>query len=123
VRSFIVRVECPYRALPEFEYRVADVAAISGKRWKAVDPDDDLRGSPELVVEVRSPSNTKAQLRELVTLCLTTGALECWIVDPQRKSVAVTHRDGSTTAYGPGSEIPLAAFGAGPLPVDEIFRD
>jgi len=122
-RNLIVIVECPYRALPEFEYRVADVAAISRKRWKAVDPDDVLRGSPELVVEVKSPSNTTAQLRDLVTLCLSTGALQCWIVDEDKKSVTVFNREGSTTAYGPGSEIPLTDFEGAPLPVDEIFRD
>jgi Uma2 family endonuclease len=122
LRSFgEVAIECPYRPLAEFELRAADVAAISRVRWDAVDPDD-LRGAPDLVIEVKSPSNTKAQLRELVTLCLGNGCQEFWIVDPEPQSVTILHRDGSKIAYIAGQEIPLTAFGADSLPVAEIFR-
>src|ERR1035441_4346896 len=50
-----VAIEVPYRPLPEFELRVADVAAISRARWDAIDPDDDVHDAPELVIEVKSP--------------------------------------------------------------------
>jgi Uma2 family endonuclease len=59
-----VRTEYPYRPFPEFDIRVADVAAISRERWEGVDSDDNLYGTPELVVEVKSPSNTERQLPE-----------------------------------------------------------
>ena len=116
-----VVVECPYRPVVEFEFRVADVAAVARERWDAVDPESDLYGAPDLVVEVKSPSNTRTQLQELVTLCLANGAVQCWIVDQSKQSVTVMHRDGSSAVYESGSQIPLAAFGSGPLPVDEIF--
>jgi len=61
-----VATEVPYRPLAEFELRAADVAAISRARWDAIDPDDNLHGAPELAIEVKSPSNTERQLRELV---------------------------------------------------------
>src|SRR5882672_824507 len=54
-----VEIEVPYRPVAEFELRAADVAAISRVRWDAIDPDDNLRGAPELVIEVKWPSNTK----------------------------------------------------------------
>jgi Uma2 family endonuclease len=114
-------VEMPYRPLAEFDLRAADVAVASRARWDAVDPDEYLKGAPELVIEVKSPSNTPKQLQELVTLCLANGAIECWIVDSAEKSVTVMRRDGSPTVYASGDRIPLTAFGADDLAVDEIF--
>ncbi len=116
-----VRMEYAYRPLPEFELRAADVAAISRRRWDAIDPDDNLHGAPELVIEVKSPSNTPRDLRELVALCLANGAIECWVVDADKKSVSVVRSEGAAVVYNLGNAIPLAAFGAGELAVDEIF--
>lgn len=121
VRFGVVRIEYPYRPVAEFELRAADVAAVSRARWEAIDPEDNLRGAPELVIEVKSPSNTERHLRELVALCLANGAIECWIVDADRKSVSVVRGGGAAEVYGSGSTIPLAAFGGGELAVDEIF--
>jgi Uma2 family endonuclease len=116
-----IAIELPYRALAEFELRVADVGVVSWTRWNAVDPESDLFGAPDLVIEIKSPSNTQNQLRELVSLCLANGSLECWIVEPLAKSVTVFHRDGSKLTYGPGAQVPLAAFGSDSLAVDQIF--
>ena len=113
--------EVPYRPLPEFELRAADVAAISRSRWDAIDPDDNLHGAPELVIEVKSPSNTERQVRELVALSLNNGAIEFWIVDIDKKSVTVIRRDGATSVFSAGDNLSLAAFGGGDLPVEEIF--
>jgi Uma2 family endonuclease len=119
--GFKVLVELSFRAVPEFDIRAADVGAVSKARAAAVGPDDDLFGAPELVVEVKSPSNTKAELREKASLCLANGALEFWIVDVRQRFVAVIHRDGSSTVYRPEDNIPLTAFGADALRAAEIF--
>jgi Uma2 family endonuclease len=116
-----VAIEVPYRPFPEFDLRVADIAAISRARWDAIDPDDNLHGVPELVIEVKSPSNTERQLRELVSICLNEGTLEVWIVDSTRRSVTVFHGDGIPAVFVSGAMLSLAAFGGGELPVDEIF--
>lgn len=113
-----VAAEVPFRALPEYEIRGADVAFVSQKRWNT--EADDLHGSPELVIEVLSPSNTRAEMREKASLCLGTGAEEFWVVDPKRKQVSVTPRGGSTVLYGMGDRIPPTIFG-GELAVDRIF--
>jgi Uma2 family endonuclease len=93
---------------------------VSTGRWKDIDPGGNMRGAPELVIEVKSPSNPAAPLRELVALCLANGALECWVVDGQR-SVTVVRGEGAAEVYGAGRAVPLAAFGAGEIAVDEIF--
>ena len=116
-----IATEMPYRPLAEFEFRVTDVGVVSWTRWSAVDPDSDLFGAPELVIEVKSPSNTRKQLQELVSLCLANGSVQCWIVDAQEKSVTVIQRDGSKITYGAGYEVPLVAFGSDSLAVDQIF--
>jgi Uma2 family endonuclease len=116
-----VATELAYRPVPEFDLRAADVAAVSRKRWDTIDPDDNLRGAPELVIEVLSPSNTPRQLRELAALCLANGAIECWAVDPAKRSVTAISRGGGSVVHSAGGSIPLAGFGAGELPVDDIF--
>jgi Uma2 family endonuclease len=103
-------VELPFRAVPEFDLRAADVGVMSRGRWDAMDRNDDFRGAPDLVVEVISPSNSKAILREMVSLCLNNGARECWLVDAPKRSVTVVRKDGTTSVYDRGSEIPLTAF-------------
>ena len=52
-------------------------------------------------------------------MCLENGAVEFWIVDPKRRQVRVSTREGSTHTYKCGQSIPLM-FG-GELPVDPIF--
>jgi Uma2 family endonuclease len=116
-----VAVEVPFRLFPEFDLRAADVAVISRARWDAIDLDDDLRGAPDLVIEVKSPSNTERRLRESASLCLNDATVEFWIVDTKRKSVTVVRRDGTPVVFEAGATLSLAAFGGGELAVDEIF--
>lgn len=116
----IVAAEVPFRALPEYDVRAADVAFVSQARWDAADADDNLHGSPELVIEVLSRSNTKAEIREKAALYLSTGAQEFWVVDRKRKTVSVAKRDGDPIVYANGDRIPLPNFGS-QLELDLIF--
>jgi Uma2 family endonuclease len=119
--GFAVRIEYPFRPVPEFDLRAADVVAISRERWAAIDLDDNLRGAPELVIEVKSPSNRTGKLQESAALCLANGAIQFWVVDPEKKSVSVVRSEGAVVVHQAGSAIPLDAFGAGGLAVDEVF--
>jgi Uma2 family endonuclease len=122
LRAFgVVGMEMPFRPVGEFELLAADVAAVSQARFDSVDPEDNLRGAPELVIEIKSRSNTAISLRERAVFCLANGAVQCWVLDQDRKSVAVIHADGMTKVYGIADAIPLAAFGSDALPVSEIF--
>jgi Uma2 family endonuclease len=47
-----VGMEFPYRPAAEFDLRVADVAVVEQVRYDRMDPDDNLRGAPELVIEI-----------------------------------------------------------------------
>ena len=114
--------EVPFRALPEYELRAADVAWVSQERWEAADDDDYLPGAPDLVVEVLSPSNTMDEIAEKEKLCLENGCREFWVVTPKLRQVKVSTPDSITITYREGQQIPLRLFGDGTLPVDEIFK-
>ena len=77
-------------------------------------------GSPEIVVEVLSPSNTASELYEKEKICIQNGCLEFWVVDPKTREVRVTTSNGTVHYYAPGDQIPLY-FGAS-IPVASIFE-
>ena len=76
---FIGGMEFAFRAIPEFDLRAADVAALYRDRYEAMNPEVDLFGAPELVIEVKSPPNTKRQLQDYAALCLANGSLQFWV--------------------------------------------
>jgi Uma2 family endonuclease len=117
-----VETEVAFRALPEHELRVADVAFVSKERWEQSDDEDNLRGAPELVIEVLSPSNTATEIHDKEKLCIENGCLEFWVVDPVHHQVRVSTPDGLGKTYQENQEIPLRLF-PGSLPVKSIFAD
>jgi Uma2 family endonuclease len=116
----VVEPEVAFRAVPEYDLRGADVAFVSRQRWDATDDNDNLHGSLELAIEVLSPSNTRAEVREKAVLCLSSGTQEFWVVDPKRETVSVTRQGGAPTVYHVGDRIPLA-MSHSHLDVAEIF--
>ncbi len=117
----VVEIEFGFRALPEFEYRRADVAYISKERWETPGPDDYFHGAPEMVVEVLSRSNTASEIREKRKLCLANGSVEFWVADPDEREIEVWTRDGKSVTYGPAQQIPLFFAPGASIPVDAIF--
>jgi Uma2 family endonuclease len=115
----VVGTEFGFRALREYEYRVADVAFVWSERW---DPhaDDYFEGAPDIVIEVLSRSNTAAEMLDKEQLCLENGAQEFWVVDPKSRQVKVSTSDGRTMIYKAGQQIPLLSGGA--IAVSEIFE-
>ena len=118
--GFVVDTEYPYRPLPENEVWGADVACVSGTRDQV---QQWLIGSPELVIEVKSPSNTKAELHDkAMTTLAGAGAVEFWIVDPKTHTVTVYSAASGMRIYGCGSTVPVPLF-AGGIDVAQIFVD
>jgi Uma2 family endonuclease len=92
-------------SVPDHDYRVADLAYVTEKRWTMAG--DYLFGAPELVIEVLSESNTVAEMLDKEKLCLENGSHEFWVVDLDRKQVKVSTPNGHTLTYKAGQEIPL----------------
>jgi Uma2 family endonuclease len=108
--------EVGFRPVGEHEYRIADVAFVTKDRWAGIPVD----GSPELVIEVLSPSNTATEMLDKKQICLEDGSVEFWEVDPKRRQVEVTSREGRAATYRAGQQIPL--FFGGSIAVDAIFK-
>jgi Uma2 family endonuclease len=111
-----------FRPLPEHELWVADAAYISAERFREADPDDNIRRAPELVVEVLSPSNAAAEMRDRERICLANGSREFWVVDPVRADVKVATADGRTVRFQATDEIPVPFGNQAKLKVSDILR-
>jgi Uma2 family endonuclease len=108
-RGFIVDTEYPYRPLPENEVWGADVVCIAESRHRQVEKW--LVGSPELVIEVKSPSNTKAELHDkAMTTLAGAGSVEFWIVDPKTRTVTVYTATSGMHLYDGDMAVPVALF-------------
>ena len=80
-------VECAV-ATPE-GVKVADIAWASADFLRRYDDTDPYPQAPEILIEVLSPSNTRAEMEEKKALYFGCGATEVWICA----------QDGSLTFY------------------------
>lgn len=77
------------------------------------------RFSPDLAVEIVSPSNTATSIQQKVFEYLDAGASLVWVVEPGTRTIMAYQRDGSVRVFGvrdtldggatlPGLAIPVA---------------
>jgi Uma2 family endonuclease len=113
-RGYAVDTEFPYRPLPDHEVWGADVAALNGERYNSISKW--LDGSPELVIEVKSPSNDKKDMYDkAMTTLAGQGAIEFWIVDPETCTVTVHSKKSGMTLYRGDMQIPTTVLDGGYL--------
>jgi Uma2 family endonuclease len=108
--------------LDEHTTLVPDVSFISDERLSTLSEAQLQKPpfSPELVVEIRSPGSRESQIRRKTTLYLEHGAIAVLDVDPARRAVHVTTRDGETMLKT-GDTFSHPAFPGLALSVDAIF--
>lgn len=71
-------------------------------------------GSPELVIEVKSPSNTKRKLHDkAMTTLAGEGSVVFRVIDPKTSSATVYSKTSGIHAYRAPAAAPLAMFGGG----------
>lgn len=120
-RSFpdkAVRAEMAFRPQREHELWGADVGVVSRERRRASRPLGWLKGSPEIVVEIISPSNNADELADREKTCFDGGAEQFWIVYSKSRHVRVSFPDGRGIRYEVGQKIPA---GDSYIDVAEIF--
>ena len=117
-RESVVMIELPFRPHSQHELWRADVAAVTRERWDAADLDGWIMGSPELVIEIISPSNTSDEIDDREQTVLGAGGKEFWVVYPSRRQIRVTTAEGTIRRYTRGDQIPV---GNGHIAVDDIF--
>jgi Uma2 family endonuclease len=92
-----VITECPISTADGV--KAADVAWASPKRLSELGDKVCFPHAPEICVEVLSPGNTEAELREKSALYFDAGAVEVWHCAA----------DGKLTFFGAGMDEPLQA--------------
>src|SRR6266850_634061 len=92
-----VLTECPISTADGV--RAADVAWASPECMRELGNRVCFPKSPEICVEVLSPGNTEAEIREKTALYFDAGAREVWLCA----------ESGAMTFLGPGSAQPLSA--------------
>ena len=76
--------------------RAPDVAFLSAERARAIaDPDAFAVVPPDLVVEIVSPGDRRADIRHKVDQYLTFGVRSVWVLDPRRRRLE-QHRNGES---------------------------
>lgn len=76
--------------------RGPDISFVARDRFPAGRlPSVYLDGAPDLAIEILSPSNRPAEMRERVMAFLAAGSREIWLVDPREQQVRVHGADGS----------------------------
>ena len=97
--------------LPDTSVRAADAAWISLSRWHALTRDQQQTYAPicpEFVIEIRSRTDRLQPLEAKMEMWIANGTELAWLIDPQRKAVAIyrpgdSPRSTSGTNLGPGS--------------------
>jgi Uma2 family endonuclease len=108
-----------------------DLLYIARERLEIV-TDKNVRGVPDLMVEVLSPGTRRTDEGAKKTRYELFGVEEYWLVDPERETIVVYRRSGNafakmaalagetydtlTTPLLPGWSVPLSDVFASPLP-------
>jgi Uma2 family endonuclease len=103
-----------------------DVFVIDRKRWaEASESGGYPIGSPPLIVEVRAPSNDRAEFEKKAALFLADGGLAVWIVEIQDRCV-ISHAKSGPSQWLSGTlvDLPgeLSKIKHGSISVSEIFE-
>ena len=104
--------------------RGPDVSFVSEARLQGIDERRWFRGAPDLAVEILSPSNRLGEIHAKIADYLAAGARLCWVVDSERRRVAVYRQILFPTHLSPGDLLD----GGDVLPgfevsVDSLFDD
>lgn len=113
--GFVLREDPPRVYGPDLAYLREDPAGYGDRSgW--------ITRAPDLAVEVISPSNTAAQLKQKIGKYFESGATEVWVVYPDTRSIELHHPTGETRTLDGEQRITSDVLPGFELPVSEIFR-
>ena len=101
-----------------------DILFVSNERAHIRTPAN-IRGAPDLVVEILSPSSASRDWREKFELYAKHGVKEYWIVDPANRVVWLARLRGGALeiagTYGIGDTVSSTVLAGFSVKVDDIF--
>ena len=81
-------------------------------------------GAPDMIIEIRSPSNTHSQLFQKFNYYLKAGVREYWVIDPDIKEVNVYLYDNGryfTMLYKDDDRVPVTILPGLEIALDDIW--
>ena len=106
--------------------RQPDLLFISSERADVIIQDDRIHGGPDLVVEILSPSNSRADIESKLADYARIGVRECWLAAPQGCTVETLLLEGGEwrrlAIRGVGENVETVVLQGLELPVSEIFQ-
>ena len=85
--GFVVGSSAGFR-LPNGDVVAPDVSYIAKERMR-FPPHDFVNGAPNLVAEVKSPTDRAGELEEKLSVVRSLGTQTAWLIDPDEKTVKV----------------------------------
>ncbi|MCX6598750.1 MAG: Uma2 family endonuclease [Acidobacteria bacterium] len=102
------------------DIREADIGFVTHDRARGISVDGYLAGAPDMVVEILSASNSRAEMLEREMRCLMFGCREFWTVDPAKQTVRAATSKAILT-YGTGDDLVSSLFPGWSVPVAQLF--
>jgi Uma2 family endonuclease len=97
---------------------VPDIAVIVLDRLPATD--GPFTGTPDWIIEIRSPDQSILDLQNKILHCLTHGTQLAWLIDIQRQQVWVWQADELPIVYANADALPTID-NISPLTVDRVI--
>jgi Uma2 family endonuclease len=105
--SFLVRQRMNMLLQEEASMPSPDVFIMDKMRWNDAKARNQYPAeSPQLAIEIQSPSDTRPRLRTKIELYLRNGSFAVWVVYPLKQTVVVV-TDTDETEYRMGEHVPL----------------
>jgi Uma2 family endonuclease len=73
------------------QIRQPDLLFVSASRREIIGPQQ-IEGGPDLIIEILSPSHTRADMESKLQDYWRVGVQECWLVSPEARSIEVIQR-------------------------------
>jgi Uma2 family endonuclease len=83
---------------------VPDIAVVKSERLG--DEDGPLQGSPDWLIEIRSPDQSTLELQSKILHCLSNGTQLAWLIDIQRQQIWVWENQELPLVYAGSDTVP-----------------
>jgi Uma2 family endonuclease len=95
---------------------------MSSDKWKAMRSDEYLVYTPDLIIEVLSPSNRPAKTKRQRLVAFSAGTSEFWVIDPSLRTIEVSLPGKPSRIYTSEETIPVAVLPGALFPVRMLFE-
>jgi len=120
-----VYVEAGYKlSVDPLTWIEPDVSFLTIERALTSTEDGYFQGSPELAIEIVSPSESARDMERKIDVLLAAGAHTVWVIYPESRKVRVFLRDGTSYSRGTNDKLSLPdLLPDWELPVSKLFEE